>query len=295
MLLAAVGFMLSVYTTYAATRPGPAAGTVGLSGTVPAKPPDVGANITLPLTEAHFSTSPITIAGTCPKNILVQIYKNDIFAGSAPCSDQGTFSLQVDLMYGRNILVARVYDELNQPGPDSKQVVVYYDASFPQGQFGTALDFGGAQLLLNTDAVFRGTFPKEELIMPLSVLGGQAPYAINVQWGDNSNKMIPRANNSDFNATHIYDKPGTYQVSIQATDAQGRVAFLTVAAIVNGQPDIVSSVGQTTESGGTIGVPAQLLALWPLYTSLVAIVISFWLGERREKRIMNPRRYRVYQ
>jgi len=294
VLLAAVGLMLSVYTTYAYTRPDPMSGTTGLSGTMPANPPSIGANITLPLPEAHFSTSPVTISGTCPKNLLVQIYKNEIFAGSAVCTEQGTFSLEADLMYGKNILIARVYDDLNQPGPDSKEIVVYYDALFPQGAFGTALDFGGAQLVLNTDAVFRGTFPKEELVTPISILGGQAPYAVNVQWGDSTNKVIPRANNGDFNATHIYDKAGTYQVSIQATDAQGRVAFLTVAAIVNGQPDPVTTESTLAGSANT-GVPGQLLALWPLYTSLVAIVISFWLGERRERRLLNPRVRHAYQ
>ena len=294
VLLSAVGLMLGVYTTYAYTRPGPMSGTTGLSGTMPAKPPTVGANITLPLPEAHFTTTPVTISGTCPKGILVQIYKNEIFAGSAPCTEQGTFSLEADLLYGRNVLIARVYDDLNQPGPDSKEIPVYYDATFPQGVFGTALDFGGAQLLLNTDAVFRGTFPKEELVMPITILGGQAPYAVNVQWGDNSNKVIPRANNGDFNATHIYDKAGTYQVSIQSTDAQGRVAFLTVAAIVNGQPDV--AVGSGSQTGAApAGVAEQLLTLWPLYTSLVAIVISFWLGERREKRLLNPLVRHAYQ
>lgn len=295
LLLAAVGMMLSVYTSFAYARPGPMAGTTGLSGTMPSKPPTVGATISLPLPEAHFSTTPVTVSGTCPKNILVQLYKNDIFAGSSPCSEQGTFSLDIDLMYGRNVLVARVYDDLNQPGPDSKEVVVYYDANFPQGTFGTALDFGGAQLVLNTDAVFRGTFPKEDLVMPITILGGQAPYAVNIQWGDSTNKMLPRANNGDFNATHVYEKAGTFQVSIQATDAQGRVAFLTVAAIVNGQPDVATAAGTgSTTTGGLTGIPAQMLALWPLYTSLVAIVISFWLGERRERRLMLPR-HRVFQ
>lgn len=294
-LLAAVGLLLGVYTTYASPRPDPIAGTTGLSGTMPANPPKVGATISLPLPGTTFQTSPVSVSGTCPKNILVQLYKNDIFAGSSPCSEQGTFAMEIDLMYGANELIARVYDDLNQPGPDSNKVPVTYNATFPTGSFSTALDFGGAQLLLNTDAVFRGTFPKEDLVMPISILGGQAPYAVNIQWGDNSNKMIPRANNGDFNASHIYDKPGTYQVSMQATDAQGRVAFLTVAAIVNGQPD--SAAGGTTGSTatGVTGVPAQLLALWPLYTSLVAVVISFWLGERRERRILSPRARRVFQ
>lgn len=297
VLLAAVGLLLSVYTTYAA-RPGPMSGTTGLSGTMPAKPPSIGAAITLPLPEARFSTSPISVSGTCPKGLLVQIYKNEIFAGSAVCTEQGTFSLDADLMYGKNILIARVYDDLNQPGPDSKEIPIYYDAQFPQGNFGTALDFGSAQLLLNTDAVFRGTFPKEELVVPITILGGQAPYAVNVQWGDNSNKVLPRANNGDFNATHIYDKAGTYQISIQATDAQGRVAFLTVAAIVNGQADSASGSTNDSESVGTTGIagiPGQLLALWPMYTSMVAAVFSFWLGELRVRRLIGPRAKRAFQ
>jgi hypothetical protein len=31
----------------------------------------------------------------------------------------------------------------------------------------------------------------------------------------------------------------------------------------------------------------KLLVLWPLYTTILAVVISFWLGERREKKILS--------
>lgn len=74
-------------------------------------------------------------------------------------------------------------------------------------------------------------------------------------------------------------------MSIQATDAQGRVAFLTVAAIVNGEP---TSAG-TGSLSSSDGLANGLLALWPLYVSLVAIVLSFWLGELREKRLLLKR------
>ena len=66
---------------------------------------------------------------------------------------------------------------------------------------------------------------------------------------------------------------------MQATDSQGRVAFLTVAAIVNGQPDPVAA----TESDKPNSLAGHLMALWPLYTAAVAMVISFWLGEKRQK------------
>lgn len=282
-LLLAVGLLLGVYTSYAAS-PGPESGSVGLSGIVPADPPTVAPTIDTPKNGARFSTTPVTVTGTCPKNTLVELFKNNIFAGSIPCQDDGKYSLEIDLLIGANDLIARVYDDLNQAGPDSNKPTVYYDALPAQAGPLTSLDFGGAQMLLNTDAVFRGVFPGQEMSMPVDILGGTPPYAINIQWGDSSNKVVPRGNNQSFTVGHVYARPGTYQVSIQGSDANGRVAFLTVAAIVNGQPGITGS----SDTGGTVSntTLARLLALWPLYTSVVAIAVSFWLGERREKRLL---------
>ena len=276
--LALTSFTVSVY----AQSPGPSAGSIGLSGQVPADPPTVAATIDSPNGQARFSTSPITISGTCPSDTLVQVYKNDIFAGSGVCSSEGLYSFEIDLLIGENILIARVYDSLNQAGPDSKAITVYYDALPAQPGGIISLDFGGAPLLLNTDAVFRGTFPEQQFQMPITILGGRAPYAVNVQWGDSTNKVISRNDNSVFTTEHIYTKAGTYQIALQATDADGRVAFLTVAAIVNGQPEAIAAIVNPDSD-----LVTRLLALWPLYTSLVAIVISFWLGERREKHIIN--------
>lgn len=282
VLLLVVGLLLGVYTSYAAS-PGPEAGSIGLSGIVPGKPPTVAPTIDTPREGARFSTTPVTVTGSCPKGTLVELFKNNIFAGSIPCLDTGRYSIEIDLLIGANILLARVYDDLNQAGPDSNKPTVFYDALPAQAGPLTSLDFGGAQMLLNTDAVFRGVFPNQEMNMPIDILGGTPPYAINVQWGDSTNKMVPRANNQSFTVGHIYTRPGTYQISIQGSDANGRVAFMTVAAIVNGQPSVVGSSDEPVVSTGTM---ARLLTLWPLYTSMVAIAISFWLGERREKYVL---------
>lgn len=283
-LLLAVGLLLGVYTSYAAS-PGPEAGSIGLSGIVPGKPPTIGATIDSPKSGARFSATPVTVSGTCPKNTLVELFKNNIFAGSVPCTGGGTYSLEIDLLIGENILLARVYDDLNQAGPDSNKPIVFYDALPAQAGPLTSLDFGGAQMLLNTDAVFRGVFPNETMSMPIDILGGTPPYALNFQWGDSTNKIVPRGNNQSFTVDHVYKKAGTYQINIQGSDANGRVAFLTVAAIVNGQPGIAngSTSDEPTVSNTTM---ARLLTLWPLYASVVAIAISFWLGERREKHIL---------
>lgn len=282
-MLVIVGFALSVFSTSvesATPYDGPESGSVGLTGVVPGKAPTTAATITKPLNGQHFTTSPVTVEGTCPENTLVELFKNDIFAGSTVCTDKGTYSLDIDLLIGENKVVARVYDALNQAGPDSNVITIYYDAIPPQSDLITPFNFGGNQLLLNTDAVFRGTFPGQTLTVPLDVLGGNPPYAINVEWGDASNKVVPRNDNATFNVDHIYKKAGTYQVTFQASDVGGRVAFLTVATIVNGQPDAATTASTSLAS------PGQLLLLWPIFTGAVAVVASFWLGEQREKRVL---------
>lgn len=280
LLLVVTGMTLLVSTTFALPHPPPQGSSISLNGIMPAPPPKTAATITSPTGSQHFGTSPVTVKGTCPDNTLVEIYKNNIFAGSVPCSDTGTFSLDVDLLIGKNTLVARVYDALNQAGPDSNTVTTYYDALPPQGSPLLPLNFGGSQLILNTNAVYRGVFPGQTLSIPISILGGTAPYAVTIQWGDTTSKVVPRDNNQTFNVDHVYQKPGTFQITLQGTDSVGRVAFLTVAAIVNGQPGI-TPVSNTSKPSVN-----KLLVLWPLYASAAAVVVSFWLGERREKRIL---------
>ena len=280
LLLVATGLILLGCTFVSAATLGPDAGSVALNGVMPEPPPTVGATIDSPTGQQHFNTTPVTVSGSCPANTLVEIYKNDIFAGSTACSSNGRYEINVDLLTGQDALVAKVFDVLNQQGPDSKTVTVFYDALPPQAGALASLNFGGSPLLLNTDAVFRGVFPNQSMSIPVTILGGTPPYALNIQWGDTKNTVVSRSDNLTFNVQHTYTRAGTNQISMQATDAQGRVAFLTVAAIVNGQPAVAPTASTTKVAMN------KFLVLWPLYTSAVGIAISFWLGERREKHIL---------
>lgn len=84
----------------------PQAGSVGLEGRISTDPPTRAATITTPSNGAVFSSTPITIAGLCPSNVLVKIFDNNVFVGSAVCSN-GSYSLQADLFSGNNQLVAQ--------------------------------------------------------------------------------------------------------------------------------------------------------------------------------------------
>lgn len=285
VVLAIVGLSLGAFTgTAFLAPPGPETRSIGLTGTVPGNPPSTAATIDEPAAGQRFTSTPITVRGTCPQNVLVEIFKNDIFAGSTMCLADGTYSLEIDLLIGRNELVARVYDTLNQEGPPSATKVVFYDISPTQANQFSPLSFGGEQLIINTDAVFRGTFPEETLTMPIDIIGGRPPFALNFQWGDGTNKVVSRPTNQTFRVDHIYSRAGTFNVSIQATDADGRVAFLSVATIVNGQPFADGAAAATGSPGPTI--LQRLLVVWPLYAIVLTMVVSFWLGERREKRLL---------
>jgi hypothetical protein len=285
LIVFAVGILLAAFSIKSfvnAATPynGPEAGSVGLTGTMPSSPPKTAATITKPVNGQHFSVTPITVSGTCPKDTLVEVYKNDIFAGSTPCENNGTFSVDIDLLFGQNALKAQVYDVLNQAGPESNIVSVFYDVSFPVAAPTSFFDFSGAQLILNTDAAYRGSFPGQALNVPITVIGGTPPFAINVQWGDGTNDIISRSDNTTFNMSHTYKKPGTYKITIQGTDSKKLVAYLSVAAIINGKPDILAS----TETKPPVN---KLFILWPILAVAATLVFSFWMGEQREKKILN--------
>ena len=91
--------------------------SVGIDGTVRGDPPKNPATISTPGNGQTFAVQPIKVSGLCTTGLLVKIFKNGVFAGSAQCIS-GSYSLIIDLFDGKNDLIARVYDALDQAGPD---------------------------------------------------------------------------------------------------------------------------------------------------------------------------------
>jgi hypothetical protein len=283
-LILVVGVALGLFTVSASAQdPPPQSSSVSLTGSVPSAPPKIAATISTPHDQQHFNSTPITVSGSCPTGTLIELYKNNIFAGSTPCESNGTYSLSIDLLFGQNVLTAQVYDVLNQAGPTSASVTVFYDYQLSRADPSSFLNFTGTQLLLNSDAAYRGSFPNQQLNVPITVIGGTPPFAINVEWGDSTNQVIPRGSNSTFNASHAYKKPGTYKITLQGSDSKQLVAFLTVAAIINGKPELATAANLSTPKSA-----GKLLVLWPVYAIAATALASFWVGERREKRILGP-------
>jgi hypothetical protein len=243
-------------------------GSTGLSGTVPGPPPSQAATIEVPRSGQSFSSLPITVSGLCPANTLVEIYKNNVFAGAAECTN-GSYSLQIDLFDGRNDLVARVFDNLNQAGPDSATVTV---------NFSSPISTGGPRISLTTEFAKRGADPGSILSWPITLSGGSGPYAISVDWGDKTNPdLISQAVPGNLTLQHTYKQSGVYKVTVKATDAGGNSAFLQLIGIANGP---IKAAGGNAASS-TLTVQTKVL-LWPLIVLFILMITAYWIGKRHQ-------------
>lgn len=263
----------------------PQTGSVGLEGTISAPPPTQGAVINNPSNGRSFSSLPITVSGTCPTKLLVKLFSNNIFIGAQVCTG-GAFSIQVDLFNGGNDLIARVYDELDQGGPDSNTVHVTYDDA----------NNGGfeSRVSLTSDYARKGANPGQTLVWPIILSGGSGPYAISIDWGDGKPATLKSQTfPGTFDVSHVYDAAGVYRIIVKATDSKGSTAYLQLVGVANGA--VAGSASSGSGSGGAskvITITKTQMVIWPSLITIPLILLTFWIGRRYEllslrKRIEN--------
>ncbi len=264
-LLALLVFVRPAAAITPLPNPNPKPGSFGLEATKTQAPPTQGATISTPGNGASFSTSPITVNGICPTDLLVQVYNNGVMAGAVMCTN-GSFSVQVTLYYGTNELTASVYDSLDQTGPASNTVTVNYN--------NTNFAAFGALVTLTSSYGRRSAAAGSELTWPLQLSGGTGPYAFSLDWGDGTATELKSQSLAGLvNITHTYKKAGIYQANIKVTDVNGVTAFLQLIAVANGKVDSTPSAPNTT------GNTAPTTVLWiPAAVSSVLLLPAFWLG-----------------
>jgi hypothetical protein len=249
----------------------PLSGSIAVTGTVPGPAPTTQARILTPVNGSTVTNLPGTVSGICKAGLVISIYSNGIFIGSTVCSTGGSFNLPVNLFVGTNILIARVSDALGQYGPDSDAVTVTYSSPTLNLPSGVA---AARQFFLTTDSPSRGGTPTNALTASVTIVGGFAPYALNVDWGDGSTQLVSRQFDGALALSHTYAQAGVYHVTITGTDGSGNSALLQIVTVINGP---VAVTGASTNNGPTI-----LVSVWPLYVLASLFVFMFYLGERRE-------------
>lgn len=264
-LIGVVGALFTLQPAQAATD----TGSIGIEGKISQPPPKQGATITFPRNGDVINQTPIDVTGLCPNGLIVKIFKNNVFAGAAECKG-GSYTVKIDLFAGRNELVARVFDDLDQAGPDSNKVIVTY----PVSQFSVS-----QRISLTSPFAKKGADPGKTLIWPIVLSGGSGPYAITVDWGDGTTPdVISREFAGEFDISHIYENAGVYTVIVRASDSNGEVAFLQLIGVANGP------AAQSTDAGSDAGgaVVRTRILWWPVLLVIPLIAAAFWLGKRHE-------------
>ena len=266
-LLVPLVVLVGVIAPRAGAVQNPQNGSLGLEATIPSAAPTQAATIGTPSNGAVFTSVPITVSGLCPTGLLIKVFANGVFVGSTVCSG-GSYQLKVDLFGGRNDLVVRDYDALDQSGPDSNLVTV----TFNDSQFAAF----GSRVTLSSTYARRGANPGDELDWPISIAGGTPPYALSVDWGDGKSDLYSESFADVVNIKHSYGSAGTYTIIAKASDSKGSAAFLQLVGVANG------AVQSSPTAGTSKVITKTKVVWWPAAVALPLILVTFWLGRRHE-------------
>lgn len=295
-LLLCVGVLLTGFTWKTS------ADSYSVKAKVAAPPLTDPAIITSPADGNHFKAKPIEVDGTCPDDSYINLMRNGIFSGTALCDNvTNTFTLQTDLSAGANILQAQDYNITDDAGPQSGQITVYYDpppppavatqSSSPNTPSTTSIpSANAAPFFITSEYAYRGYLVGETTNWQIKLSGGVKPYALNVKWGDGQENNY--ANNAqEIDISHAYNKAGNYNIQIYASDANGNTGYLQVVSVVKQSGALqLNGTLQRPLSGITSSLRQWIWVVWPAYTVMVLMVISFWLGEREEVRRLTSKR-----
>jgi hypothetical protein len=264
-------------------------GGISLIGINKGVPPEIAAGITKPKPNERFNSSKVEIAGTCLEDKYVEIYRNDAYAGTAICDNYGTFSLTITLTPGPNELVAKTRDAFEQYGPDSATVLVYYDqpnspAQSPSGtpgqsQTGTSQNIPPP--MIYTQPVQKGARHGKPFELQYEINGGKAPYAVSIDWGDNTPpSLYSHEQQGDFTALHVLKKSGQLIIGISLLGAGGYEAYIQTIVIVEGNEPIVTSNGECINCFTKNEYEKLVDKLWLPVSVATLMTGSFWLGEK---------------
>lgn len=274
------------------------AASTTLSMSIQAPIPASAAVITFPVDQEQFNSSDITIRGSCPNDSFIKLYNNGLFSGAANCIGE-KFELTVSLNTGANQLQPRVFNFTNNEGPASVITTVHYNlpvqttAGNPPKNNTPAVPPNLLRII--SDYRYSVYKNKDAVKIDLALDGGRPPYVLAIDWGDGVITPISREAGSQFFAEHTYAEKQrlyTYVVKIAASDSSGNTAFLQLMAVVDGK---VSAASGASKPSNISSPPSSdwLKYLWPAYLILLLMVISFYLGEREERRILlNPKKTR---
>ena len=307
MILLLVGVLLNSTSHVAKAATISDSGSYQVTAAYLGPPPSSAATIDAPIDGARITATPIRVSGSCPSDTYVTLTRNGVTSGSVLCSLANTYSLQTDLFSGANAMQAHVFSKFNVAGPASNSVTVTYNApaavsngstapSSASSSASSAASAGsgvGEPLLLKSNFQYIGHNLGQPVAYQYEIIGGTAPYAVTINWGDGTTKTLSLAASGPFSVNHTYEKTSQHQSSYtivaNASDVQGHQTIVQLLAIVNDRPTVPLASAIGSNSGDNLFQQLRniLKYIWPTYGIAVLMIAAFWFGELRELKLLH--------
>ncbi|MBC7582084.1 hypothetical protein H7097_04450 [Aeromicrobium sp.] len=258
-----------------------------------------------------------TISGSCqvqnPADV-VSVWRGGTSIGSTPCNS-GTYTLQIMLIPGDNILIVRTANASLLYGPDATPITITLvlpptppadpnptpaaPSPTPPSPAATqnqtpeqiieSTNAGAmTELAAQTTEPFSVLSTNNDVTVQVTISGGQKPYTINLDWGDGSTESHSVAVAGVYSFTHAYEKDGSYMVRGNVHDVLGASTQFSYA-VISSNPKPGNNASGSTYVGGNIGntnpIGTFLRKHWkPIVTAVAALTLAettYVLGKRR--------------
>lgn len=257
-----------------------------------------GAVINNPTDGSIFSQSPITLSGSCPDNSYINLYDNNNFSGVAWCSANGSWQIVADLYSGNNVLLAQDFNTTADEGPATAPIEISYTPPVPMFEQSTLPAGSSAALpqvstpgspVLSVETNF--SYQVFSLDTPFSwtitIKSGVPPYKLLISWGDGQNSTQAQADVRPATISHKYSRAGYYPVVVNIIDAKNQTRTIQLAALIappgaGGVINFNNLSKPPTIAAPTLKKTQWLWLAWPAYAAVLLMLVSYWMGERKE-------------
>jgi hypothetical protein len=264
-----------------------------VSAAVPAGSLTVPADITSPVDGTVLQTSTAEIKGTCQVVVLgtvVVIERNGTDIGSQACQSNGTFSITVTLLEGQNTLVPKEFDGGGAPGPDGSAVHVTYQSA---AVVSPPISVGGATvparstarpaansskpLSIRLDRAYLVYQLGQSVGLPISIVGGTAPYVLHIDWGDGMTSEWNIVAAGARNFEHTYAVANAYKIKLDLQDSSGLRYEAQVGTINFTAPTVgfISPIHPMDTFKGWFATPVARF-VWGGYALISVLTVAMW-------------------
>lgn len=263
-----------------------------VTASVPAPLPTTPSTIDSPLSNSEVVKSAITVLGKCQilnPAVIVSIYNNGQPAGSTSCSVSGSYSIEITLAQGVNLLVAKTFSITNDEGPASIPVSVIYNLSelkaptlIPKNIATNSTSTANnppstvKELRVSQDRPYI-TFTIDQPLEWLIVIeGGVGPYNIETIWGDGTVDKSSQVALGPYKLQHTYTERKSFYPSTTVSDSLGNKASLRVVAVTYGKIVVPGVVGKETFYNKP-GLSPTMASAVVAYSATGILLFAVWL------------------